>query len=250
LALPFGDECQYHDFAACLRAHADKDNPDAFCAELMHRTEDHCAGKSTGSTCKHQERTGLRTKLGMFTVGGDDSEGRVTSVFATFNTIDRDGDVVLPEAIPSKRVIMSAAHDWGLKGWIGEGKIAPVGNEALFEGRFYLETGDGRDAYEKVKAAGDLVEWSWGFQVLEGEWGKQEERDAFFIKKADVFEVSPVLAGAGVNTRTLMLKSAACPRCAAPSSSQRELSPGRKRWAELGWDLRFPQIQGAARATS
>lgn len=237
--MPFGDECQFSDFGACLRANSDKENPQAYCAELMRRTEDACA-----------KQMGFRRKAAGFLTIQDGGEGRVQSVFATFNTVDRDGDVILPEAIPSKRVFMSAAHDWGLKGWIGDGKIASVGNEAIFEGQFWTQTADGRDAYEKVKAAGDLVEWSWGFQVLEGDWGKHGDRDAFFIKKADVFEVSPVLAGAGINTRTVALK-AACPRCSTPASSQPEPpSEGQKRLAALGWDLLFPGISGAACATS
>ena len=41
-AVPFGDKCQYSDFAACVAANGDKDDPDAYCAALQQATEEHC----------------------------------------------------------------------------------------------------------------------------------------------------------------------------------------------------------------
>lgn len=187
--------------------------------------------------------TSYRLKAAPIVLKQDGSEGEVRAVFATYNVKDRDGDVIVPGAIPEKKVFLSAAHDWGLKGWIGDGTIVSTEDEAIFEGRFWTQTADGRDAYEKVKAAGDLAEWSWGFQVLEGDWGKAEGEDAFYIRKTDVFEVSPVLAGAGVNTRTVTLKAATPP----PSVSQQEPSEASKRLAALGWDVLFPRLKAGAK---
>ena len=39
--MPFGGNCEYADFDACVKANAKKDNAKAYCAELMRRTEEH-----------------------------------------------------------------------------------------------------------------------------------------------------------------------------------------------------------------
>lgn len=45
--MPFGDDCQYADFDACVAANQDKDDPSGYCAALMKATEDACAGKES-----------------------------------------------------------------------------------------------------------------------------------------------------------------------------------------------------------
>lgn len=40
--MPFGGNCEYPNHAACIAAHQDADDPDAYCAELRRRTEEHC----------------------------------------------------------------------------------------------------------------------------------------------------------------------------------------------------------------
>jgi len=37
---PFGSDCQYPDFNACVDANADKDDPEGYCAALQDATED------------------------------------------------------------------------------------------------------------------------------------------------------------------------------------------------------------------
>jgi hypothetical protein len=44
--MPFGNDCEYADFDACVAANGDKDDPDAYCAQLMQETEGHCEEKS------------------------------------------------------------------------------------------------------------------------------------------------------------------------------------------------------------
>lgn len=41
--MPFGAECEYPDFDACVLANGDKQDPEAYCAELMRATEGRCA---------------------------------------------------------------------------------------------------------------------------------------------------------------------------------------------------------------
>jgi len=39
--VPFGSDCEYKDFDACVAANSDKDNPEGYCATLMDATEEH-----------------------------------------------------------------------------------------------------------------------------------------------------------------------------------------------------------------
>jgi hypothetical protein len=45
--MPFGADCEFADFAACVRHFSSgknkKSNPRAYCAQLMKATEEHCA---------------------------------------------------------------------------------------------------------------------------------------------------------------------------------------------------------------
>jgi hypothetical protein len=53
----------------------------------------------------------------------------------------------------------------------------------------------------------DLQEWSYGYNVLDGGPGIFDGKRVRELRKLDVFEVSPVLKGAGVGTGTLAIKS-------------------------------------------
>lgn len=138
-----------------------------------------------------------------------DASGAVRVAFAQLNVVDRDGDVTLPGAFPSKDVPMSG---YGHSSWsgglpTGRGRIAEQGEWAIFDGRFFLETAAGRDTYETVKGMAELQEWSYGYDPLGYEFGAHDGQDVRFLKELEVFEVSPVLIGAGIGTRTLDIKS-------------------------------------------
>ena len=135
----------------------------------------------------------------------DGEPGQVTAVFSTFDVVDSDNDIVLATALThGQQVPMTWAHRWDVP--VGKGTILVQDKQALFDGGFFLETDAGLEAYKTVKAMGTLQEWSWGFRVVDAAY---EQRDAQFvrlIKRAEVFEVSPVLVGAGVGTYTLGIK--------------------------------------------
>ena len=137
----------------------------------------------------------------------DGEPGQVTAVFSTFDVVDSDNDIVLATALThGQQVPMTWAHRWDVP--VGKGTIMVQDKQALFDGGFFLETDAGLEAYKTVKAMGTLQEWSWGFRVVDAAY---EQRDAQFvrlIKRAEVFEVSPVLVGAGVGTYTLGIKGA------------------------------------------
>tara|TARA_Y100000593_G_scaffold86112_1_gene164251 strand:+ start:6826 stop:7620 length:795 start_codon:yes stop_codon:yes gene_type:complete len=143
----------------------------------------------------------------------DEVEGKVQAVFSNFNEVDSDGDVVMPNSIKSgygeRGVAMVWAHDW--KDVIGRGQIVQDDKRAVFKGQFIMDTERGRDAFNTVKAMGDLQQWSFGYEVLDSENGmfkkdNNEEIEVRFLKDVKVWEVSPVLVGANQNTYTMSVK--------------------------------------------
>lgn len=137
--------------------------------------------------------------------------GEISLAFSRFNVIDSDADVTFPGALPvGKAVPMSA---YGHTSWdgalpFGKGTIREQGDLGIFDGSFFMETDQGRNGYHTVKAMGDLQDWSYGYDVLPpsgpGIFNGQRVRE---LRKLDVYEVSPVLMGAGVNLGTLAMKS-------------------------------------------
>ena len=138
-----------------------------------------------------------------------DQTGEFSAVFATMNVIDHDGDVTLPGAFKDGQNVRIAS--WGHK-WnelpVGRGVIHADDEKAWVDGAFFLDTDAGMEHYKTVKALGDLQEWSYGFDILERSFGKFQEKDVQFLKGLDVFEVSPVLLGAGIGTQTTAIKGA------------------------------------------
>ena len=142
-------------------------------------------------------------------------DGEVVVAFAKLNVVDHDDDITLPGAIPTKRVPMSAFNhtSWPQRGGmppIGVGQIAERDDMGVFTGKFFTDTTHGRDAYLTVKAMADLQEWSYGFNIISSERNPKlanglKARRA--LKELDIFEVSPVLMGAGIHTATLAIKS-------------------------------------------
>lgn len=142
----------------------------------------------------------------------DEDKGEVTAVFATLGVIDSDGDVTVKGAFENgARVRISA---YGHTSWngvlpVGKGTIREVKNEAILDGRFFLDTEAGLDTFKVVKELGadGLQEWSYGYDPVEYSFGEFEEQQVRFLNKLKVHEVSPVLLGAGVGTRLLTAKS-------------------------------------------
>lgn len=138
--------------------------------------------------------------------------GQVSAVFATFNVKDSDGDVTLPGAFSDGASVVVSAYNhgsWGGTLPVGSGKIRTTKSEAILDAEFFMDTPDGKNTFTIVKALSErgLGDWSYGYHVLEGERGTFDGEDVQFLKRLDVFEVSPVLKGAGVNTRTLATKA-------------------------------------------
>ena len=142
----------------------------------------------------------------------DADRGMFTAVIATFDRIDADGDVVRRSAFTEGEDVVVSAY--GHQSWSG---VLPVGHatirttsaEALADGQFLMSTTGGRETFEVVKSLAErgLGEWSWGFDVEAEERGTLDQQPVRFLNRVKTFEVSPVLRGAGVGTRTLAVKS-------------------------------------------
>lgn len=140
------------------------------------------------------------------TLKADGEPGQVSAVFSTFDVVDSDNDIVLATALTNgQQVPMTWAHRWDVP--IGKGTILVQEKQAVFDGGFFTETDAGLEAYKTVKAMGTLQEWSWGFRVIDAGYEQRDDKFVRVIKRAEVFEVSPVLVGAGVGTYTLGIKS-------------------------------------------
>ncbi len=140
-------------------------------------------------------------------IKADGKPGEFRAVFSTFNVIDKDGDVTLPGAFKDGAPVRISY--WGHR-WedlpVGRGVIHADEKQAWVDGQFFLDTLAGKETYTVVKNLGELQEWSYGYDVLNSEPGKLDDQEVRFLKELEVPEVSPVMLGAGIDTRTESIK--------------------------------------------
>ena len=140
----------------------------------------------------------------------DEHKGEVECVFATLNVVDKDGDVTVPGAFKEGQIVAISQHGhtiWDGTAPVGKGTIRTTGNEAIFSGQFFMDMAAARDTFHAVKGMGEHGQWSYGFQTLSAKPGEMAGQKVKFLLEQDVFEVSPVLRGAGVGTRTTSAKN-------------------------------------------
>ena len=97
--MPFGNECEFPDMAACIAAHGDKDDPAAFCAELMRATEANCKARAEAATGDDKAVApdgGLVHKI--YEAKLDEMDLGQRQLIATISTAapDSDDEVLLP----------------------------------------------------------------------------------------------------------------------------------------------------------
>lgn len=145
-----------------------------------------------------------------------DDAGIGLAKIAQLSAVDSDGDTYERGAFSWKEgggqwCSIIPAHDRRAMP-LGKAWLYEEGDWALAKIHMNLETQAGRDWHQTLKfdlATGKaVVEWSYGFQVLDadrqqraGDWQRR-------LKKLDVDEISPVLRGAGVGTGTVSIKGA------------------------------------------
>lgn len=160
----------------------------------------HAAGKG-GEGMEKKTYTGkLQLKA------SEDQPGAFEAVFATMNVVDLDGDVTIPGAFGTQMVMIEPwNHNYNLLP-VGKGVVSEREAEAVVAGTFFMDTQGGKDHYQVVKALGDLQEWSYTFYILEAEYGLFDGKEVRYLRKMDVVGVGPVSRGAGVDTRTTVIK--------------------------------------------
>jgi HK97 family phage prohead protease len=140
---------------------------------------------------------------------GDDaqSNGTFVATFATFGVVDHHGDITEPTAFDVGSEVLIGAYQHDLMSLpVGKGVIGADDTRAFVTGSFF-DTPSGREHYETVKAAGDVLEWSYVFTVDEAEEVERDDGATRVLKKIDVWSVDPVLRGAGIGTGTDTIKS-------------------------------------------
>lgn len=151
----------------------------------------------------------------------DADKGTISAVFSTLATrgkaedaslVDKDGDVTWSDAFEDGQpvVISSFQHtSWDGAQPLGKGAIRTTRTEAVLEGQFFMDTQKGADGFRVVKALSEdnLQQWSYSLHDVKSSLGQFGGKDVRFLESIHVKEVSPVLIGAGVNTRTLSIKS-------------------------------------------
>jgi HK97 family phage prohead protease len=151
-------------------------------------------------------KSGLRFEI------KDAAKGLVEAVFATFKVKDLHNDWTLPGAFEEGAQVLISAYNH--KSWwdgipVGKGVIRTDEKRAILVGEFNLNTEAGREHFEMVKFTGDLQEWSYGFDVMKTGEVTEELRQIGVVRvleKLKVYEVSPVMLGAGIETETLSVK--------------------------------------------
>lgn len=136
-------------------------------------------------------------------------KGEVTAVFSRLNVIDHDQDVTTPGAFAGKQAVR--VSEWNHNSYqgalpVGMGTVTEEGDVGIFKGQFWLHLEHAKASFGVVKELGDLGEWSYGFDVLQADFGEFEGQNVRFLRSLKVNEVSPVLLGAGIGTGTLSAK--------------------------------------------
>jgi hypothetical protein len=176
----------------------------------------------------------------------DAAKGEVSAVFSTFGVIDADGDVTEPDAIEPGAVVPVSSYmhtSWQGALPVGVAKIRTTGDEAILDAQFFLGTSHGADTFETVKELADkgLGEWSYGFDIVDSDRAERDGKQVQVLKRLKIHEVSPVLVGAGVNTRTLSAKAASpeTPRAKRAIASH-ETEVTTRSWDAAGVETAIP----------
>lgn len=154
----------------------------------------------------------------------DAEQGLVEAVFASHlisrdelksapaDVIDKDGDVTLKGALTDGQAVVISAYghgSWEGKLPVGKGVIREEGDLAICDMKFFMNTSHGADAFHTVKelSADDLQEWSYSLHEVKASRAQVAGRNVRVLEQIGlVKEVSPVLMGAGVDTRTIATK--------------------------------------------
>lgn len=151
----------------------------------------------------------------------DDGKGQV--IFATLGVVDKDGDLTEPGAFGRQTAHLLPMHVWNDADtpFIGVANIREANARAIADIELNMDLQRGRDWRSSLKFAldhGKTIEWSYGFDIIDSEMRTVDGEQIRVLKKLKVHEVSPVVIGAGVGTRTVSVKE--CESCGRNQSSE------------------------------
>lgn len=139
-----------------------------------------------------------------------DDDGTGLAQIATLSAVDHDGDTYAKGAFGDQQVLILAGHVWGSSPPLGKGRVFEQGDHAFAEFKLNLDTTAGAEWHKAIKfdmENGDpLTEWSYGFRVVESTDEVRDGKSVRVLEKLDIFEVSPVVKGAGIDTQTIAIK--------------------------------------------
>jgi hypothetical protein len=142
-------------------------------------------------------------------------EGRVLAVIVDdLSAVDHDGDTYVAGAFMWKgddgqwAMIVPAHQQQHLP--LGKVRVYEEAGAVLAEMNFNLATQAGQDWFTAIKFdvenGNPVQEWSFGYQAADFDFRQDGVKRVRVLKQVDVREVSPVLRGAGLRTRTLDVK--------------------------------------------
>lgn len=188
-----------------------------------------------------------KTSIGDVSIkSADKGQARVRFANPDGKTADHDREIIDPNAIRESHVVTSPfGHRSVTEGAIPAGK-ATVHSDGTADIQFFLDTQIGRETFATVKALGPIVQYSFGFKVREEGKLTDAMRSAGvrrYLKRLDVWEVSPVVRGAALVSGTLDIKCDGCggKACACDSSK----GPSRKELAAIVAKVKRTLADGA-----
>ena len=151
-------------------------------------------------------------RLGHVELKADD-KGEFIAVIATYGVVDKDGDVTLPGAHKNGQKVVVSPYGHSSMGSalpVGSGTLHTEPGRTVVKGHYFMDIPEARSAFLTMKRLHQqgLGEWSYGYEVIDAEMGEKDGQRVRILKQQEVYEVSHVLRGAGVDTRTLAAKDA------------------------------------------
>jgi len=163
--------------------------------------------KKFQTEAKADVKINIPVKFKIIESKADDQKGIIEAYVSIFDNVDLVGDIIkrgaFAESLAKKLPKGVWAHNWDKP--IAKTLEAREDEKGLYiRGQFIEGVQKADEAYKLIKE-GVIDEFSIGFRILEYEWDA-DNADVRIIKKARLYEWSPVLAGANPDTELISIK--------------------------------------------
>lgn len=158
-------------------------------------------------TIKEIKHLFLKTTISLVEEKDDGQKGIIEAYVSIFDNIDLGGDKIVKgafaESIMKKLPVGVWMHNWDEP--IAKTIIAREDDKGLYIKAQLIEGVQRADEAYKLLKSGVIDEFSIGFRCLD--WEYEADSDVRIIKKAKLYEWSPVLAGMNPDTVLVSVKS-------------------------------------------